>query len=316
MKQRVLLLLVISFSLVNIIYASSKGTTTASFLKIAIGARNIAMGETGATSEDVNSIYWNPAGLSSINNIETSLMHAVWLETINYEHLACGIPTKYGNLGCALNYLFMGEMDKYDNTGTKQQEKMTASDLALTLLYSRKVLIKENLPFLNVGLNMKYLHSKLEDESASGFATDIGFQTELKSPKIKFGLVFQNIGTGMKFIKETSPLPQNIKFGIGYLLQIVRGYAPLNLVLDINFPNDNDLRINSGIEYKIDCGKKIIISPRFGYGSYKEGLEDIAGITAGVGFTFREYFIDYAFVPYGQLGDTHRISLSIKFGKM
>jgi len=314
MKTKILLVLFISscFLSVSSSYAESKGTTAAAFLKIAAGARNIAMGETGATSEDVNSVYWNPAGLASISAKEISLMHAVWLQTINYEHLACGIPTKYGNLGFGLNYLFMEEMDKYDSAGNKQPEKMSANDLALTLLYSRKVLIKENLPFLNVGLNIKYLHSKLEDESASAFATDIGFQTELKNPKIKFGLVFQNIGTGMKFIRESFSLPTNIKFGGAYLLLIKNN--PLKLLLDINFPNDNNPRLNFGTEYAIAGWKKIKIFPRLGYGSYYEGLEGISGITAGIGFTFEDYSIDYAFVPYGQLGDTHRISLSMKFG--
>jgi len=173
--------------------ADSKGTTTASFLKIGVGARNIGLGETGAVSEDVNSVYWNPAGLASINEGEISLMYSVWLETINYEHLACGFPTKFGNLGGAVNYLFMSEMDKYDNTGDKQSEKMSATDMAITLTYSRNVLIR--------------------------------------------------------------------------------------------------------------------------YRSTTKELEGIAGITAGVGFRFRDYCIDYAWTPYGQLGDTHRMSLSMKFGK-
>lgn len=293
------------------LFASGTGTTTASFLKIAVGARNIAMGETGATSEDVNSIYWNPSGLAAVNDLEISLMHAIWLETISYEHLACVFPTKYGNLGGAINYLSMSEMDKYDNTGTKQQEKMTANDLALTFSYNRKVLVKEGLPFLNIGFNMKYLQSNLEKETANAFATDIGFQTTLKKPQIKFGLVFQNIGTEMKFIKESFSLPMNIKFGTGYSFLIKNN--PLNLLLDINFPNDNDLKVNFGVEYEIDCGKKIKVSPRFGYLTYNKGLEDTSGIVGGLGFTFRDYSIDYAYVPYGQLGDTHRISLILKF---
>jgi hypothetical protein len=312
MKQKVSLLALINFLLFSIGYTTSKGTTTASFLKISVGARNIAMGETGATSEDINSIYWNPAGLASIDNIEASLMHSVWLETISYEHLTFGLPTKFGNIGFAINYLFMGEMDKYDYAGDKQGS-MTASDLALTFGLSRKVLIKEGMPYLKFGANIKYLHSKLEEEKADALATDLGLQTELKNPKVKIGLVIQNIGTGMKFIKESCPLPTNIKLGAGYSLVVKNN--PLNLAFDINIPNDNNLRINFGTEYEINCGKNIIVSPRIGYGAYKEGLEGLSGITAGIGFKYQNYFIDYAFVPYGQLGNTHRISLSMEFSK-
>jgi len=312
MKQKVSFLALINFLLFSIGYTASQGTTTASFLKIAVGARNIAMGETGATSDDINSIYWNPAGLASIENIEASLMHSVWLETINYEHLTFGLPTKSGNIGFAINYLFMGDMDKYDYLGNKQGS-ITASDLALTFGLSRKVLIKEWLPIFNLGVNMKYIQSKLEEEKADALATDLGLQTELKNPKVKVGLVIQNIGTGMKFIKESYPLPTNIKLGAGYSLVVKNN--PLNLAFDINIPNDNVVKLGLGAEYTIDCGKGIIVSPRIGYGANREGLEGLSGITLGVGFRYQNYIIDYVFVPYGQLGNTHRISFTMKLSK-
>ena len=176
-------------------------------------------------------------------------------------------------------------------------------------------LITEKFPSFNidVGFNIKYLQSILEDEKATAFATEVGVQTKLSVPQIKLGLVIQNIGTRMKFIKESFPLPMNIKFGAGYSFLIKNNF--LNLMFDINFPNDNDLRINFGAEYRIRFGEQIKFSPRIGYKSSTEGLEGIAGITAGVGFAYKDYCIDYAFVPYGQLGNTHRVSLSIAFGK-
>jgi long-subunit fatty acid transport protein len=313
MKLKISLILIVFILSVNNVFPQSKGTTSASFLKIAVGARNIAMGETGATSEDVNSIYWNPAGLNSLKEKEISLTHTMWFETINYEHIAGVLPMRYGNLGFGLNYLSMGDMDKYDNTGTKQNSKMSANDIALIFAYSRKnLIIKENLPFLNFGVNLKYLRSKLEDESATAIATDIGFQTEIQNPKLKFGLVFQNIGTKMKFIKESFSLPTNVKFGTEYSLLIKNN--PLNLLLDINFPNDNNPRLNFGAEYVIRNWKKAEIFPRLGYGAYHKGFEDISGLSTGIGFKFENYTLDYAFVPYGELGNTHRISFSMKFG--
>jgi len=308
MKLKISLILIVFILNVNNVFPQSKGTTSASFLKIAVGARNIALGETGATSEDVNSIYWNPAGLNSLKEKEISFTHTMWFETINYEHIAGVFPTRYGNLGFGLNYLSMGDMDKYDNTGTKQNSKMSANDIALTFAYSRKNLI----PSLNFGFNLKYLRSKLEEESASAIATDIGFQTETQNPKLKFGLVIQNIGTKMKFIKESFSLPTNVKFGAGYSLLIDSN--PLNLLFDINFPNDNNPRLNFGAEYVIRNWRKVEIFPRLGYGVYHKGFEDTSGITTGIGFKFENYTLDYAFVPYGELGNTHRISFSMKFG--
>ncbi|MEK7745767.1 MAG: hypothetical protein AAB576_03810, partial [Elusimicrobiota bacterium] len=39
------------------------------------------------------------------------------------------------------------------------------------------------------------------------------------------------------------------------------------------------------------------------------------GITAGVGWRFRDFMLDYAFVPYGDLGISHRISVTWQFGE-
>jgi hypothetical protein len=47
------------------------------------------------------------------------------------------------------------------------------------------------------------------------------------------------------------------------------------------------------------------------------GLGDIAGLSglsAGAGIAFSSLSVDYALVPFGELGLTHRLSLSLKFG--
>jgi len=41
-----------------------------------------------------------------------------------------------------------------------------------------------------------------------------------------------------------------------------------------------------------------------------------SGLTSGVGFRLGDLTMDYAFVPYGDLGLTHRISLSFKLGSI
>jgi hypothetical protein len=39
-----------------------------------------------------------------------------------------------------------------------------------------------------------------------------------------------------------------------------------------------------------------------------------AGISLGLGFKYLEnYFADYAYVPFGFLGSTHRLALTLKF---
>ncbi|GAG58644.1 unnamed protein product, partial [marine sediment metagenome] len=54
-----------------------------------------------------------------------------------------------------------------------------------------------------------------------------------------------------------------------------------------------------------------IMALRVGYrtGPADEG----SGLTVGAGFRAGRILLDYAFVPYGDLGNTHRISLGMKF---
>lgn len=319
---RYCIVLLISFIFVKEIYCG----TTGNFLKIGVGARNIAMGETGATTEGVNSIYWNPSGLANIDKKEISFMHSVWFETINYDNISFCLPTKYGKFGVSLNYLSMSEMEKYDNTGVLQQDNMTAYDLAVVISYAMKLQDYVKYP-LDFGYNIKVINSKLEEEQATTFGIDLGVKSnftlgfiseKVKEENIDIGFVIQNISPGMKFIKETSSLPTNIKLGFSYLVAVNKE-RPLVCNLDINLPLEGDVKIGLGLEYNLrqtfwKDKPYITFSPRIGFGAYNKGLEEgINGLTAGLGIGYDKYNFDYAFVPYGELGQTHRISLSVKF---
>ena len=311
----VLLTLICQLSIINFCSAGGVGTTSAAFLKIGVGARNIAMGETGAASEDVNSVYWNPAGLNSLKSKEVSLMHAVWLQDINFEHAAVGYPTKYGTFGLGLNYLSMSSIDEYDVNDTALNTSYKPYDAAGTLSYARKVY---GMP---VGASVKYIYSKIETEHAWAVAGDIGCAydgIEFMGQKLRLGAVAQNIGTKIKFVSEGDALPFNVKFGGSYsFINSAPDY--LTAEVDINIPVDNKARLNGGAEYTRKLGKNMFASARAGYKTNTDGLATISGLTAGAGFRYDAYTVDYAWVPFrsdsgfGDLGDTHRISLGIKW---
>jgi len=51
------------------------GSTSASFLRLGIGGRPVAMSAYTAISDDVQAVHWNPAGLSQLKENELSIMH-------------------------------------------------------------------------------------------------------------------------------------------------------------------------------------------------------------------------------------------------
>jgi hypothetical protein len=82
-------------------------------------------------------------------------------------------------------------------------------------------------------------------------------------------------------------------------------------------PRDNKINFHTGIEYYLFD----VIALRVGYksevsnnklGKFKNIPE---GLTTGLGIRLGNIQFDYAYVPYGDLGNTHRISLLIRFGK-
>jgi hypothetical protein len=58
---------------------------------------------------------------------------------------------------------------------------------------------------------------------------------------------------------------------------------------------------------------KISLTGRIGYLTRALDTAGFNGVTAGVGFTYKDYQLDYAYVPYGDLGGTQRTSLTIRF---
>src|SRR5205823_12513782 len=69
------------------------GTSSATFLRIGIGARAEGMGETFvAVANDPSAIYWNPAGLASLQRRELAISHVQWPADVHYEHLTMIVP--------------------------------------------------------------------------------------------------------------------------------------------------------------------------------------------------------------------------------
>jgi len=41
-----------------------------------------------AVADDINALYWNPAGIAQINERQATFMYSDWLEEIKYNYLA------------------------------------------------------------------------------------------------------------------------------------------------------------------------------------------------------------------------------------
>jgi hypothetical protein len=282
------------------------GTSAAQFLKLGAGARAAGMGETfAAVSDDSTAVYWNPAGLRQIKRKMFSFMHAVWFEDISYDWTSVAIPFQRGGvLGIGIQYTSYGSLKNTDESGI-EHGSFHPNDTAANLAYA------VSLGELAVGVTGKYISSKIK-EKATAFAGDIGFMYKIMNKKISLGLVGQNIGSKMKYVDTEDPLPANIKLGAAY--RVLRTMENNFLVsCDINAPVDNAPYYNAGIEYSQKVVNVLGFALRAGYSTQSKDVDGLKGLTGGLGLEYRNIVLDYAFAPFGDLGDTHRVSLGVKF---
>ena len=73
------LLVILTLALQSFNYSQNNvATTSAAFLEIGPGARSIGMGSAYVSvADDASSIYWNPAGIASLNQTEVQSLHSL-----------------------------------------------------------------------------------------------------------------------------------------------------------------------------------------------------------------------------------------------
>lgn len=284
------------------------GTSAFSFLKIGMGARPMAMGGAYAgVSDDGEAIHWNPAGLVFVTQRQASITYVRHVEGVQVGSLVYIHPWRPGStLGATLDYLSAGEMTQTDQFGSSQGT-FGAWDLALAVSYARRLS-----PAVSLGATTRILLEKIQDYQASGLAADLGLTYRPAVPGLLIGASLQNLGQKTNaLISEKEPLPLNIRVGAGYKTLRDR----LTLALDLCKPNDNRFNYRLGAEYRLAS----LMTLRTGYNSLGSDLRTtsqvdlLAGTSFGLGFKWRTLNLDYAFLPYLDLGESQRVSLAVPF---
>ena len=138
------------------------GTAGLQFLKLGVDARAIGMGEAyTAVSDDISSVYWNPAGLALSDRNQIMFSHTNWVADIKHEFLAASRYTYFGTFALSISFLHMDQMDitteeVFGPTG----ETFSPYNLALGFTYASQ--FTDRFAF---GMTAKYLRENLGWES-------------------------------------------------------------------------------------------------------------------------------------------------------
>ncbi|MEK9150280.1 MAG: PorV/PorQ family protein [Candidatus Desantisbacteria bacterium] len=295
-NKKYLLMMVLLFLLGNVasVKAKSAGECGAIGLKFPPTARAMGMGEAlVAVGDDINVLYFNPAGLAGIDKEFSSYYQDGVLDRF-YTCFAYSQPVNIGGLGLSLGWLDGGEATIYEFDGT-ERELNALKDIYLQAGLGR--ILKEN---LKVGGGIKIISSKLAEEyNASGIGIDLGLLVEKNGKNV--GISLQNLGLGLKYEDKKSSLPTTLRIGGA----IRPGGRHFILALEGKKVLGEGFSLGVGSEYWYQG----FLALRLGY---KTGNEN-QGIAGGFGIRYQRFQFDYAFVPIKDLDSAHRISLLLRF---
>lgn len=306
----------------------SAGSTSAAFLKLGVGARAAAMGGAfTAVPGDPYAVYWNPAGLARLDDGKNvGFFHNEYFQGLGQEFLFYTAPAagfkiplagrpRGGAFGLGLNYFYTPkEMERRSglneadpvNPISPVEGKFGAYDVAFSAGYGWQ--FRRDIA---LGAAFKVIRQSIDDRSGSSAALDLGLLRgfDWKGEAYTAGVSVQNIGPGIKFTERRYPLPLVFKAGLSRRLPGRGGLVALEAAK----PVDNYLSFLLGVEYPL-TGR---LALRSGYRYRMNGNElgPWSGFSAGAGVEFDRLSFDYAFAPFGGLGDSHRFSVNFRFGE-
>jgi hypothetical protein len=307
-------------------------------MNIGVDASSISMsGAVTSSINNVNSGYWNPAGLTALEQGEISLMHSNYFANIaNYNYIAYAKPID-NQSAIGFSMIRFGVDDILDTTqliddqGNINYDRInlfSAVDYGFIISYARKMLTKE----ISYGINTKVIRRIIGDFATSwGFGLDIGIQLKT-SNNWRFGLMARDISTTYNSwsINETrfndiqnaiegqnQELPNSteitmpkIQLGVSKLHKINYDYSLLtSFDLIMKFEQNNSListefiNINPAIGLEIGYTDNVFL--RLGVGNFQNEIDfdNSTNLTIqpnfGVGFKLKDIEIDYAFTDIG-----------------
>ena len=323
---------VIILFIFNLAYSDDKAvtkvaTSAANWLKIENGVRGISMGGSQvASGRGMTGVHYNPASIAFIKGSEVFYSKSSYLVEISHNTLAYGTrvsSTDY--FGVHLFYLDSGDMlvtTEADPTGATGAT-FNVMNLSLRLTYARQLTDR-----LRVGGALKYIREQIFTARMQSFVFDVGSNFDTGIYGLILGMSVSNFGPDIQFHGEgleivvddttardgklskiTKKFSVPLTFRLGFQKDVLGGgdesINRLTFSIDGINPIDYTLYGAMGVEYSwremafIRGGTHL--------------FHDTAGLSLGGGLKWSMFVVDYAYVNYGILNETHQFGISLEF---
>jgi hypothetical protein len=326
MIGRILILVIIvfhSFLYSEKIYPTA-GSTSASFLKIPVGAYYSSLGGSVINDyEDLSSVFYNPSFAAGYRNKNFYLSHNFHISDIEQSYIAFGknagiifdtdndfITYTTGYFIVSLNWVSIKGLEKRSglNEGSPYgpspvEGRFSAGDFSFMLSYA---FVYKN---LNLGVSAKYISQRIDEKSGGSIAFDIGANKDIliKNRVYNFDFGINNIGRGIKFENERYKLPLLFRTGIWSSIDDYGLKFSFNVLKYI----DNYPYFIFGVEKEINS--YFSVRTAYKYRFYGNELGFWSGFSVGIGYYYKKFKFDYSLNPYGELGYSHKFSVGFKF---
>ena len=110
---------------------------------------------------------------------------------------------------------------------------------------------------------------------------------------------------------ESTTTAATASWGVHLRIQLLpKGFTT---ALDFGKTRDSSAFVALGLEGRRSLTEGVGGALRAGYTSSRRDNGGLAGVTAGGGLSFQKANFDFAWIPFGSLGDAFRFSLLVKF---
>ncbi len=268
------------------------------FMNIGVDAAALGMSNAvTASSNDVNSGYWNPAGLIGLEEKQVSMMHASYFANIaQYDYAAYATPID-DQSAWGISMIRFGVdnimnttqlIDSQGNIDYNRISLFSTADYGMTFSYARKL----QLPGFQYGVNAKVIRRIIGKFASSwGFGFDVGLQFTRND--WKFGLMLRDITTTYNVWAIDETEYNSIKDAIGGQNQelpenteITLPKAQFGMSKKFEFHNDTSLLAAANLNMSFARTNAIFstdglsVDPALGF---EYGYTDLVFIRAGVG---------------------------------
>ena len=308
-------------------------TTAVPFLLISPDSRAGGMGDVGvATSPDANSLHWNPAKYSFIDQeVGFVVSYVPWLRNlvpdINLSYIS-GYKKLNKNevIAMELRYFTLGDITFTDVIGNNLGQ-YKPSEFAIGSSYSRKLSDQ-----FSLAISARYIYSNLTGgQSAGGIATNAGqsiaadvagyyvkdIRIAKKDMELAFGANISNIGNKISYTETSTRdfIPINLRLGTALNADLDE-YNKISFAFDLNKllvptpPIYND-SINDQIDFGKDPNVSVVSGIFQSFGDAPAGFnEEMREINFSIG---TEYWYDNQFAIRAGYFNEHNTKGGRKF---